>query len=129
MDGTRQIEMARGLCFVWFGFRLHYRYRYRLSKMFVFRFGNDNCRCCHRLSTFCVYRYEPFRVSISNTTTVNVDYCVKPCRRTTHRPRKNTSYLEHSVRRLTVGQDTEYPLVGLPLKHVLGVAHFRESQK
>ena len=31
------------------------------------------------------------------------------------------------VRRL--GGDSEYPLAGLPIKHVLGVTHFREGGK
>ena len=25
--------------------------------------------------------------------------------------------------------ETEYPLAGLPIKHALGVTHFREAQK
>ena len=28
-----------------------------------------------------------------------------------------------------LGGDTEYPLAALPIKHVLGVTHFREAQK
>ena len=43
-------------------------------EMFVFRFGNDNCRYRYRLSTFLGgYRTETFRVSISTLMKIPVD--------------------------------------------------------
>ena len=33
-----------------------------------------------------------------------------------------------TTKALLISGDTEYPLAGLPIQHVLGVPHFREAQ-